>query len=483
VTVTKHDIAEYYSDPKIRAHLLAQLQDTPVLVALSTPKGESVYRRNHPSGGKDIVITQAVGDSHDKQDLAWFTDRRYSEFHPVVGKKTTRAWVDVDPGTRVTLGKLKPLVKEVHGLLKELPGIKDVEIAYSGGRGFHVRADLDKAKDVDSVRRELNAQLEKHFGTRKGIVSNRPPRANQIRLDTSTLRNKGSVRAVYSINSETGRVALPVELENLDAFNPSQAELRTILNKRESAPGIPGSKRTFDLPDVTGKTWTLSIQEHKARKAGPHWDLRLVDPHTSYAHSWALPKSRMPLPGDKPVLAVQTPTHTARYALGFGARTSREIPKGYGAGTVKILKKNPVEVESTGDKVRFSSGENDYTLFRTKDNMWMLKNTSLRKQARAAGYQAAMLKIAFSSVDRTQRKQLVLSTGEGQQPLESNDEQLPAGLLAGMIQDMEVPGRERQQIQGENTVEARLNRPTSWGPKEEISQDTASGPSPIGLHY
>ena len=484
MNVTKHDIAEYYSDPKVRAHLLAQLQDSPVLAVLTTPKGEPVYRRTHPSGGKSITITQATGDPHNKQDLTWFTDRRYSEFHPVIGTQTARAWVDVDPGEKVPLEKTKPLVREIHGLLGELPGVKNVEVAYTGGRGFHVRAELDEPEDTDQVRKNLNALIQTHFGSRKNIVSNRAPRVNQVRLDTSTLKNKGSVRAMYSINSATGRVALPVTLEELDRFRPSQAELHKILQKREYAPGVPGSKRTFALPETKDKVWTLAIQEHKARKAGPHWDLRLVDPHTGHAHSWALPKSKMPTPGEKPVLAVQTPTHTARYALGFGAKALREIPKGYGAGTVRILKKDPVAVESSPNKLRFTHDENDYTLFRTKDNMWLLKNTSsLHKQAYAAGYCAAFQKIAVSPTDKAHKKQLVLSTGEEGLPLESNDTQMPVGLLTQLIHDLEVPERGKKSTRSENSVDARLNRPTSWGPKEEISQETTKGPSPIGLRY
>jgi hypothetical protein len=150
---------------------------------------------------------------------------------------------------------------------------------------------------------------------------------------------------------------------------------------KEFAPGIPQSRKTYPLPDIQNKTWTMSVQEHLARKAGPHWDLRMVDPHTGFAHSWAIPKRTFPERGKKPVLAVQTPTHTSHYALTFGEGKPRHIGKGYGAGSVEIKHKEPIKVLSVGaDRVKFQrDGGESYTLFRTKEDKWLLRNSTEKK--------------------------------------------------------------------------------------------------------
>jgi DNA primase len=378
--LSKHEIAEYYSDPEVQAKILSQIRNRPLLAVQTLDTGENIYRRKDPSGNP-ILITQALSDQNDQNDLAWYTGRRFSEFHPVIGTKTNTAWIDVDPGPGRTVESLKPVVKDVHDLLRKLPGVKDTQIAYSGGRGFHVRAELEKAIDVDVLRNRLNRAIQKNFRNQNDIVNTVKPEKGQVRLDTSTLKDTGSIRALHSINSETGRVAIPVPLTELDVFRPESADLRALLKKKEFAPGIPQSRKTHPLPESTDKTWTMSVQEHFARKAGPHWDLRMVDPHTGFAHSWAVPKRMFPEAGGKPLLAVQTPTHSSHYALTFGEGGPKEIRKGYGAGKVEIKHKEPIKVLSVGtDRIKFQRGSGEsYTLFRTNENKWLLRNATEKK--------------------------------------------------------------------------------------------------------
>lgn len=155
---------------------------------------------------------------------------------------------------------------------------------------------------------------------------------------------------------------------------------------QEFAPGIPLQKPVYRLPNITPKTmnrWTVAVQAHDAVRAGKHWDLRLVDSDANKAHSWALPKSHLPEPGEK-VLAVQTFTHTPEYALHFGENKPEIIPEGYGKGRVRMALKEPVDiVESHNDKVRFNiyqgKNNNEYILRRTHDNKWLLQNVTLTK--------------------------------------------------------------------------------------------------------
>lgn len=147
----------------------------------------------------------------------------------------------------------------------------------------------------------------------------------------------------------------------------------------EDAPGIPSRETIQAIPEITKpKTWELGVHEHDAKKRGLHLDLRLGDPDTGHAHSWAL-TSTWPDPG-KSVWAIQQPTHTVKYMDFKGT-----IPFGYGAGEVKLKDRGKTEiVKATDDHVSFNvyrgKGPEEYTLHRMKDKTWKLFNRTLTKE-------------------------------------------------------------------------------------------------------
>ena len=157
----------------------------------------------------------------------------------------------------------------------------------------------------------------------------------------------------------------------LEAGEPKTAALQG----KEFAPGIPANRKIHKIPKVKNpQPWTLAIQKHDADKAGTHFDLRLIPPKGNKAHSWAIPKAKLPKRGVMQ-LAIQQPTHTKEYATTF----SGKIPKGtYGAGKVTMHTNEPVTVLSAGDnrvKFRRASGE-QFTLFRTKEKQWGITKTA-----------------------------------------------------------------------------------------------------------
>jgi hypothetical protein len=190
----------------------------------------------------------------------------------------------------------------------------------------------------------------------------------------------------------------------------------------EYAPGIPTGKPISPLPKIDHTTlnrWTLAVQHHDAERAGKHFDLRLVDPDAGKAHSWAIPKARLPQPGEK-LLAVQTFTHTPDYALHFGERGPQAIGKGYGKGKVQMVMKEPVEVvEADNNKVRFNvyAGKdiNEYLLRRTHENKWLLQNTTITKERRPDIPQSKpdYKETAPSKVDVTDDSQLMAGKIDG----------------------------------------------------------------------
>lgn len=120
------------------------------------------------------------------------------------------------------------------------------------------------------------------------------------------------------------------------------------------------------------------IQEHDAKVAKLHWDLRFeadgelitylgmrtddtsepMENTSKVLRSFAIPKHRLPEMGEK-LLAVPTENHPWSYRTFEGV-----IPSGYGAGTVKLLFSDYIEVEAlTQDRVKFTYQGAKYVMF------------------------------------------------------------------------------------------------------------------------
>lgn len=189
----------------------------------------------------------------------------------------------------------------------------------------------------------------------------------------------------------------------------------------EFAPGIPKGKPIARLPAITPKTlnrWVLAVQEHEAERAGKHYDLRLVDPDSGKAHSWAIPKAKLPTPGER-LLAIQTFTHTPEYALHFGEKKPQTIGQGYGKGRVWMALKEPTDIiESSNDHVRFNVYQgkdiSEYLLRRTHDNKWLLQNTTVTKETADVPQSKPKYKeIAPDKVDVTDASHLMMAKIDG----------------------------------------------------------------------
>jgi len=156
-------------------------------------------------------------------------------------------------------------------------------------------------------------------------------------------------------------------------WNGFISEIQKIAKESEFAPGIPEKKihqiSIKNKPEIV----PFVVQRHDAARAGRHYDLRIADPDTGMAHSWAL--RHIPSPGEKR-LAIQQPTHTIPYMNFEG-----DIPKGYGAGKVVKHKEGPAEIlHSDNNKIKFNlypgSDTEEYSLIRTNGNKWLILNTT-----------------------------------------------------------------------------------------------------------
>lgn len=126
----------------------------------------------------------------------------------------------------------------------------------------------------------------------------------------------------------------------------------------------------------------LVIQEHQALKAGLHWDVRFecfegeldtyLDKRSEHSgeprdtsgervlRSFVIPKHEFPSQKGKVRMAIPVDDHPWSYRNFEG-----EIKEGYGAGEVKLIFSDYVEVKTfTEDKVTFQYGDHWYTIFK-----------------------------------------------------------------------------------------------------------------------
>lgn len=142
----------------------------------------------------------------------------------------------------------------------------------------------------------------------------------------------------------------------------------------EFAPGIPSREKSHELPTIKEPTtWEFGVHRHLAIRRGEHLDLRLGDPDTGHAHSWAM-QATWPKPGQT-VWAIQQPTHTIKYMDFKG-----EIGEGYGKGKVELKDRDRTEIISAKpghvsfNVYRSSGAPEEYTLHRIHDKKWKLLN-------------------------------------------------------------------------------------------------------------
>lgn len=367
-SLTKRDVYDYYQRPGVRNKILDAIRapgtEETILRQSFSPDRTILRRKDHQ--GELIDLRKA-------RDFNTWAKLRMSEVHPVFGKQTNILLADVDPGEKVPWSKTKSIAETIAKTMSGAEGVKDVQVQFSGDRGFYVRGIMSAKMDTNAARSKVK-DLMQGLVQRPDVTLGKA-QANQIRIDTTPLKNRGSVKAPYSLSARTGLVAAPVTLKDLPKVQRADFKIdkiKTAAKKKEFAPGIPMARKIDTIPTIKNKAWTLSIQQHDAKKAGKHYDVRLVDPRSQKAHSFAVPRSRLPTKRDRMLLAIQQPTHTADYALNFEGKISAGT---YGAGDVKIKLQEPVNViKANADRLDFERKNGQrFVLFRTEGNNWGFK--------------------------------------------------------------------------------------------------------------
>lgn len=190
--------------------MLPYLKGHDVLVVLGLAPGNTVIRRKGRDG-KPIRIDKLRGID-DPRSIEYWANRRAIEFHPTIKQKTKWIWVDIDPHWRGSGQK-----RYVHQLARDaIPKIKRamrshykgrIKVYDSGKEGYHVEMRLQNAVDVDVARRRLRDKLRDIFSGDERFTTG-IAKPGQIRLDVTTLKKTGSIRAPYSM-SVWGRLKRP----------------------------------------------------------------------------------------------------------------------------------------------------------------------------------------------------------------------------------------------------------------------------------
>lgn len=144
--------------------------------------------------------------------------------------------------------------------------------------------------------------------------------------------------------------------------------------KKQLALGIPDKEKSSKLPfRDKPELWEFVIQDHHARRRGPHYDLRLGDPKSKTGYSWALTAHTLPGP-EESVFAIKQPDHDLAYFDYEG-----KLPPGYGEGEVKKAKRSKAEVfQAKPNHIEFgiydSSTPEEYSLHQINEDVWRLLN-------------------------------------------------------------------------------------------------------------
>jgi len=229
--LTEADVWGYYDREKER--IVAELKGHDAMLVIQAD-GE-IYKRHPDSEEEFIKIDSAV-------DFDRYNNGRTIEFHKVVADSTDYGYVDVDPKEDVAFEKTKEIATDVHDLLAKQPDVSGVDLAYSGGRGFHLYPRYRRAKSTDQAREELKSLMDEYIeqsGDEK-LTTGIARENDMIRLDTSTLHRTGSLRVLGSLNARTGLKCLPVARNALPGFRKESAKIEIPARESIRLPATEG---------------------------------------------------------------------------------------------------------------------------------------------------------------------------------------------------------------------------------------------------
>jgi len=175
---------------------------------------------------------------------------RTVEFHFAVGDTTRLVWFDLDPKAEFPWNDTKKAALDLELKLRndELFGdIIDTKIRFSGKSGFHVVGVTKNPIDTKHAYEIMKAIAEEYIAEMKDdrLTTGVTKEPNSMRIDMSTLHRAGGLRADYSLAYPTGLICLPLERDEVLAFEKSQASVDNVLERSAAATNVDPAK--YDL--------------------------------------------------------------------------------------------------------------------------------------------------------------------------------------------------------------------------------------------
>lgn len=177
-----------------------------------------------------------------------------------------------------------------------------------------------------------------------------------------------ALKFLKKVNSDKYKETAPYLLKRYRKYHMNKTS--------EFAPGLPNKDQVGLLPNFSSpRKWEFVIQDHRAEKAGRHFDFRL-GPKGGKGFSWVI--KSIPASGEK-VLAIRQPDHAISYFDFQG-----KIKKGYGKGIVNTHSRSTVEIiDSTPNKITFYDYSKPQiqkmTLIKMGGKNWLLTNHTISK--------------------------------------------------------------------------------------------------------
>lgn len=227
--LSKAEISNYYK--KIAPRMVPYLEGFDLMISIKTDEGE-IIRRHKPDGGPYRVESE--------EDLTNLTKGgRVVSIHYIVPKKTDMFWVDIDPGDEFPLDEVRNVTTKVFRLLERELDPREINVKFSGSRGFHIFGRLTRKEDVDDTRERLKEILRPLTEENPLLTLGVKKSPKECRLDVSTLKDQGTLLAPYSINIKTGLVSLPISVNRVRTFDFEEAKIYEVADiTKEAAKGI-----------------------------------------------------------------------------------------------------------------------------------------------------------------------------------------------------------------------------------------------------
>ena len=206
--LTEEEIWTYYDG--VKEGIVKELNNQPTMLVIKVDG--QVYKRNDESG-HPIMIKDIA--SFDKYNTG-----RVVEYHKVIGENSKYGFIDIDPNEVPSWDKVKQVTGEVYKKISSLPDVDRVDIAFSGGRGFHLYPYFKEERSINDLRTELEEFLDMYISDSgyADLTTGRLVGDYAIRLDTSTLHRTGSLRVPGSLNANTGLKCTKLSLGKLMNF-------------------------------------------------------------------------------------------------------------------------------------------------------------------------------------------------------------------------------------------------------------------------